>query len=33
MFLEPVGYHVGKAVVPKVSTVNDAKSSIVKGLA
>ena len=33
VFLEPVGYHVGKAIVPKVSPVNDAKPSIVKRLA
>jgi hypothetical protein len=29
VFLEPVGYHVGKAIVPEVSPVNDAKSPIV----
>ncbi len=33
VFLEPVGCHVGKAVFPEVSPVNDAKSSIVQCLA
>jgi hypothetical protein len=33
MFIEPLGYHVGKAIFPEVSPVDDPKPSIVKGLA
>ena len=33
MLLEPIGYHVRKAVVPKVSPVDDAKPAVVKLLA
>ena len=33
VFREPVGYHFGKGIIPKVSPVNDAESTVIKRFA